>query len=99
MKFCKHIIPTFEEWVKDNYKADIVIGNYRCAIGVFSWNDDYTRYMFALTIRAVNPLNIYADRLFCKCIKSESNVEKLRLWYNETVEEFYNFWENNIKST
>lgn len=99
MKIREYKIPTFEEWVRNNYKADIIIGNYRCAIGAISWNNDYTRYMFALSMMDVNPINIYSYRLFSKCIKFDGNVEKLRLWYNDTIEEFYNFWENNIKLT
>ncbi len=101
MKIKKFVFPTFEEWVKRENDTEIVLGAYKCEVGVFCWTSGNCEktYMFALSLSNVNPHNIYTNKLFCDTFNYDGDNEKLKQWYNDTICKFNDFWENHIKST
>lgn len=100
MKVKKFVFPSFEEWVKREQNTEIVVGAYRCEIGVFFWyaNSPSKRYMFAVAYENQNPLNVYTSKVFHKIFDYDGDYEQLKKWYNDTIDEFNVFWENHIIS-
>lgn len=95
----KFEFPTFEEWQKRNNSVEKTLGAYRVEIRAFSWGENTTTYQFAMALANCNALNVYTERLFSRNFRYDGDDEKLRQWYNGTVEQFHIFWENHIKST
>ncbi|MBQ8043537.1 MAG: hypothetical protein IJ272_05235 [Clostridia bacterium] len=92
-------IPTFEEWQQKNNDVQVILGAYRVEIRATAWRNDSTLYGFAMALANSNPHNIYTERLFCDRFRYEGDVQKLKEWYESTVEAFHDFWKNHIKST
>ena len=101
MKIKKFVFPPFEEWLKREDDTEIVVGAYKCQVGVFYRisGSCRKRYMFAVSYANTNPHNIYTEKLFCKIFDYTGDKEELKKWYYETIEEFNTFWESLIKST
>ena len=101
MKIKSFTFPTFEEWIEKQNKVRIKVGAYSCEIALFSWTigSCNATYKFAVSLSNMNPLNIYTDKLFCSNFEYDGDMEKLKSWYYNTINEFNIFWENHIKST
>jgi len=101
MKIKSFVFPSFEEWVKNSKEIKIKVGAYCCQIGIYSWISGTCKaaYKFAVSLANENPLNVYTDKLFCRTFKYEGDMEKLKEWYYNSINEFQIFWENYIKST
>lgn len=91
--------PTFEEWQQKNNDVRVTLGAYRVEIRPIAWGNDSTLYGFAMALANSNPHNIYTEQLFCDSFRYEGDVQKLKEWYESTVEAFHDFWGNHIKST
>ena len=65
MKIKHFIFPSFEEWVKREEDTEIVVGAYKCEIGVFCWYSGSCnkKYMFAVSLANRNPHNIYTTNI------------------------------------
>ena len=100
MKIKPFVFPDFEEWVKKD-STEIVLGAYKCEVGVFAWTAGSCNktYKFALALSNRNPHNIYTEKLFNKNFEYVGDDEKLKEWYNNTIKEFNVFWGNLVKST
>lgn len=101
MKIKQFVFPSFEECIKKEKDTEIVLGAYKCQIGIFSWtiNSCNKKYMFAVSFANTNPHNIYTRKLFCKTFDYDGDMSKLKQWYYKTINDFNVFWENHIKST
>ena len=99
MSKIKHFpIPSFEEWmIKKDLR--IQLGEYYLHIRPDCWGNGHTVYGFAAAADD-NPLNIYSKTIFSKHKEIENgNIEELKKWYEETVKQFKEFWENYIYKT
>ena len=88
----KHI--SFEEWLKNGKDYWEKLGAYWYNIRNSGWVDGIPLYCFSFHI-----YSIYTDCIFSKVYHDYGDIEKLKEWYNETIDEFNIFWENFIKST
>ncbi len=99
MKLKSFVFPTFEEWERKGNKVRVELGAYCVEIRAFSWSNTGTTYMFAASLADRNPLNIYTPQIFCRRFEHESDVAKLKEWYEQTVREFNEFFEKLLKDT
>ena len=95
----KFTIPTFEDWAKNNYKFETSIGAFKIEITTFSYTKSSTEYIFACALSNTNPTNLFTEKLFSHIFEYDNkNVNDLKSWYDDTVDNFHKFWENYIKS-
>ncbi len=99
MKFKSFKFPTFEEWVKKECKVRLEIGAYCVEVRAFSWGNNGTTYKFASSLADRNPLNIYTPQIFCRRYEYTGDDTSFKEWYDNTVVEFNEFFENLLKKT
>lgn len=99
MKIKRFNIPTFEEWRKYNREIRKELGAYCVEIRAVAWHAEYTMYQFAVALSNSNACNIYTKRFFSKIFRDSGDENKLKEWYEDTVQTFHNFWEEHIKNT
>ena len=97
MKIKKFEHITFEEWEKNGKEYTAVLGAYCYNIGPCIWGHGITVYIFSFHI-----YNINTDSIFSKVYDDYNDygdIEKLKEWYNKTIDEFDDYWQNLINST
>ena len=99
MKLKSFKFPTFEEWEKKECKVRLELGAYCVEVRAFSWGRDGTTYMFAASLADRNPLNIYTPQIFSRRFEYVGDDGAFKEWYNNTVSEFNQFFENLLRKT
>lgn len=99
MKLKSFKFPTFEEWEKKECKVRLELGAYCVEVRAFSWGRDGTTYMFAASLVDRNPLNIYTSQIFCRRFEYVGDDGAFKEWYDNTVSEFNQFFENLLRKT
>lgn len=82
--------PSFDEWIQNNRRAHVAIGDYHAAIGcTIRGVGDNTRDTYSAAIAmASNPLNVWTGKMFFQQRihdRSKDSDEDLRIWYNQTI--------------
>lgn len=94
MKIIKFEHISFEEWIKNGKDYSANLGAYWYHIRICGWGNGITGYMFSFHI-----YSIYTDCIFSKVYEDYGDMDKLKEWYDKTIEEFNIFWEELINST
>ena len=92
----------FEEWKKLEKGYKQKIGDYTCAIEIFSWgiNNNSTNVYKAAISTYDNPLNVYVKKNFEEVFScNKRDEEKLKEWYEGVVERIREYWERFILQT
>lgn len=92
--------PTFKEWEENSYdRFEIKLGNYCAEVGAVCWSKYEITYGFAVSLANCNPHNIYTEKIFYRYFKFTGDTKALKNWYESTISEFNDFWENYIAET
>ena len=91
----------FDEWNK-KHEFKQKIGNYTCAIEIFSWgcngNNENT-YIAAIAAND-NPTNIYVHKVIFNTFTCDrANKEALREWYEKVTIYLNEQWEQYVLNT
>ena len=86
----------FDQWYKRQEDYSQEIGDYTCAIEIFSWGSEENVYVAAIA-PCSNPINIYAPKKICHTFRhNKSDMNALKDWYEKVIVELNAEWEKFI---
>ena len=93
--------PSFDEWVKQKCEWIGYIKEFTCKVAVVGWGcngNKYNDYQMAISVYN-NPTNIYTPKIYNNSIRiTFDDKEKLKIWYENAIEEANAEWEKYIVS-
>ena len=91
--------PSFNQWIRMERKFNLTLGEYYCSCDRFSWGKDSSTFIFAVSTDPI-PSNIYSKTIFKRVFEySHGDSIGLEKWYNNTIQEFKDFWVDYIIAT
>lgn len=99
MNIKKWPFPTYDEWEEADHSWSGTLGDYHCEIKVTCWGHDFATYGIAISTSSI-PHNVYVERVLSAYRRIEnSNKYELQEWYNKSILEINNKWQDYIRST